>query len=184
MNNLKGNTLLMMVFLSAMDLGGSLLSNDAVAAVRPVFTENVDEPGRVPYQSFLQATRGAGSACGVNYCNFSLPVVPANKRLVITNISFTISLEAAAVVQNLRLAVLDSSFNTLSQFMVPFNPNAYPADSISSGNPRRYVGNEQLKLYVEAGQTPSISFHTTGGALNTGWPNQFLVTGYLVDLTM
>jgi hypothetical protein len=108
-----------------------------------------------------------------------LAPVPANKRLVITNISFTINLDSTAIVQHLRLLVYDASFNILSQFTVPFNPNVYPADPISVNNPRRYVVNEQLRWYVEAGQAPILDFHTTGGGLDTIWPNQFLITGYL-----
>jgi hypothetical protein len=135
-----------------------------------------------PYQFFLQAKLG-DPQCGTNFCGFYLPAVPANKRLVITNVSVTIYLDATAVVQNLRLLVYDSSFNVLSQFTVPYNPNTYPADPISQNNPRRYVVNEHPQWWVEAGQTPILYFHTSNGSLDTSWPNQFLITGYLVDLS-
>jgi hypothetical protein len=46
------------------------------------------------------------------------------------------------------------------------------------------VVNEQLRWYLEAGDRPLLQFHTTGGSLNTDWQNQFLITGYFVDLSL
>jgi hypothetical protein len=172
-----------MVLLAIAALLSSVTVREALAqTIRAALVKNVDEPARAPFQFFLQARRG-DPQCGTNFCGFYLGAVPANKRLVITNVSATINLDSTAVVQHLRLLVYDPSFNILSQFTVPFNPDPYPADTISAGSPRRYVVNEQLRWYVEAGKNPLLDFHTTGGGLDTSWPNQFLITGYLVDLT-
>jgi hypothetical protein len=168
------------VTLSVLGLYGP---DNANAQVRPAVVKNVDEAGRIPFQFFLDARRG-DPECGVNYCSFYLPAVPANKRLVITNVAMTITLDSTAVVQRLRLFLYDASYNIVSQFTVPYNPNYYPADPISANNPRRYVVNEQLLWFIEAGQRPLVDFHTTGGSLDTSWPNSFLITGYLVDLSM
>jgi hypothetical protein len=154
----------------------------AVTISGTLATKNIDERGRAPYQFFIGATRGEPQ-CGTNFCGFYIDAVPANMRLVITNVSATISLDATAVVQHLRLLVYSPSYAILSQFTVPYNPNSYPQDPISSNSPRRYVVNEQLQYFVEGGQQLLVEFHTTGGELDTAWPNQFLITGYLVDLS-
>jgi hypothetical protein len=103
---------------------------------------------------------------------------------VITNFSCAIQLDGTATVQHLRMYLFDTSFNPVNQFTVPYNPNVYPPDPISANNPRRYVANEQLRWYIEAGDRALLSFHTTGGNLDTTWSNQFLITGYLVDLSL
>lgn len=173
------------VILAAVVLISSVTAREALAqTIRAAITKNVDEPGRTPFQFFLQARRG-DPECGVNFCGFYLPVVPANKRLVITNFSCTIHLQSGVTVQHLRLLTYDASYNILSQVTMPYQPASYPADPISANNPIRYVVNEQIRWYVEAGQRPLLDFHTSGGAgLDTSWPNPFLVTGYLVDLTL
>ena len=145
-------------------------------------TKNIDERGRVPYQVFMGATRG-DSECGTNFCSFYMDAVPANMRLVITNVSATISLDGSAVVQFLRLIVNSPDSQVISQFTVPYNPNPYPQDPISANSPRRYVVNEQIQYFVEEGQRVLVSFHTSGGSLDASWPNQFLITGYLVNLS-
>jgi hypothetical protein len=57
------------------------------------------------------------------------------ERLVITNFSTTIHLDATATVQHLRMYLFDSSFNPVNQFTVPYNPNVYPGYPISANNP-------------------------------------------------
>lgn len=153
----------------------------ANAQIKPAAVKNVDEPGRTPFQYYAQAEWG--EECGTNFCTLYVPVVPANQRLVITNVSGTIHLQGAAVVQNLRFYVSNPDYTVASQILLPYNPNSYPPDSISINNPRRYAVNEQILWYVEAGKRPVIDFHTTGGNIDEDWPNYFLITGYLVDLT-
>lgn len=173
------------VLIAVAALLNSVALREAIAqTIRATLIKNIDEPGRTPYQAFVQSARG-GVNCGVNYCSFALPVVPANKRLVITNVSYSIPLDATAIVQNLSLYLYDASFNILSQITLPYVPSPYPQDPISVGNPRRYVDNESVRWYVEAGQQPRIDFHTGGGGLDpSGWKTQFLVTGYLIDLAL
>lgn len=151
------------------------------AQVRPAVTKNVDEPGRSPYQVMLKAARGETS-CGINFCSFSTPNIPAGKRLVHTGIASTVHLDATGVVQNFRVTVTEGG-TSLVTFYLPYQ-TTFPADPISINNPRRWVSNEQVRIYVEAGQRINASFHTTGGELSLDWPNTVLLTGYLVDLSV
>lgn len=160
----------------------ALFSTVALAQVRPALVKNLDEPGRAPFQFYAGVARGE-TGCGGNYCTISLPAVPANKRLVITNVAVTIHMEAGATVQDLTLYIKPGA-DVLSQITLPYNPSNYPADPISTYNPRRYVVNERVLWFVEAGQAPKIDFHTSGGNLSTDWRNRFLVTGYYIDLTL
>lgn len=163
----------------------SVTLREAIAqTIRATLIKNIDEPGRTPYQVFLQSARGEAN-CGTNYCSFLLPAVPANKRLVITNVSYSIPLDATAIVQRLRLFLQNASYDIVSQLTLPYVPNPYPQDSISSGSPRRCVASEQVRWYVEAGQQPYLDFHTSGGGLDAnGWKSQFLITGYMIDLAL
>ena len=160
----------------------AVIAPPAQAQVRPAVTKNVDEPGRIPYQVIFQAAKGDPN-CGTNFCVFFTPNVPANKRLVITNVAITINLDSTATAQAVYLSVEDAT-TVYGQLYLPYNPNAYPVDPISAYSPRRYVVNESVRLYADAGQHLRLAFHTTGGNLADGWPQLVLITGYLVDLTL
>ena len=155
-------------------------ATEALAQVRPAVTKNVDEPGRSPFQHFIFVAKG-GPGCGSNYCIVTLPPVPAGKRLVITGISGVIQLEPGANVEN--LALFQGGAGS-PRFTVPLVQAQYYTCTLCGPIPRRFVFNESLTLYVEAGQAPFVNFHVAGGSLADAWPNEILVTGYFVDLTI
>ena len=91
---LRGSVLFGLVFLFAMGLVETQLSGDALAQIRPAYTKNVDEPGRQPYEYYIEF--GVSSGCSFNCSNFVSfgsvilfdgPEVPAGKRLVIQHLS-------------------------------------------------------------------------------------------------
>ena len=101
--------------------------------IRAALVKNADEPGRAPYQVFLHA--GAGG-----YTAFVMSTVPANKRVVITNVSLTAFLEPGTSVGYVRLQAYDpTTLHLLSEIGVPFNQNPYPTSPIDGT--RRYVVN-------------------------------------------
>ncbi len=155
----------------------------ALAQVRPAVVKNVDEPGRVPYVQFFSAIPGLATGCGVNFCDFYPPAIPAGKRLVVTDVYGTISLEPGATVHSLNVKVTDGTYAVLKNlFEVPLNPAAY-YDVALAYNLRRYAFSAKPTMFVEPGD--KIAFHFwTGGSLNTEYPTTLTIVGYLVDLTM
>jgi len=152
--------------------------------VRAALFKNIDEPSRNPYQAYITAFPAANSPCGSNFCDFALTAVPANKRLVITNISMRIVPAATNIsVEDVRLYLCcDANFHITSSYTFPYGA-VYPPDNLTVGAVSAYVINEQLHWYVEAGQTPRLTFHTSGGNLSQYEEERVLVTGYLVDLS-
>jgi len=161
----------------------SIDGSTVMAQVRPAIVKNVDEPARSPYQAYVHAAVGPGSACGTNFCDFSFPAVPANKRLAVTNVSVRFVPDSTATVQDVKLYVLDNTFNILNQITLPYNPSLYPGDNLVINTARTYVANEQIRWYLEAGQVPRLTFHTSGGSLDTFGEQRVMLVGYLVDLT-
>ena len=153
--------------------------------VRAALVKNIDEPARAPYQVYITAFPAVNSPCGSNFCEYALTPVPANKRLTITNISMRIVPAAGDItVEDVRLYLCcDASFHITSSYTLPYNANLYPPDNLTVGQVQAYVINEQLRWFVEAGQTPRLTFHTSGGDLSGYEEERVLVTGYLVDLT-
>jgi len=151
--------------------------------IRAALIKNIDEPARSPYQAYVHAAVGPTTGCGLNFCDFAFPAVPANKRLAVTDISVRIQPDANSSVEDVELYVLDSSFNILNRYALQYNPNMYPGDSLTADRLRTYVDNEHIRWYVEAGQIPRFTFHTSGGNLDNEGEQRVMLVGYLVDLT-
>ncbi len=168
-------------------LVSSVTVQPAQAQVRAAWVKSVDERGRTPYQVFIQTGSRAGG-CAVSHCFISFPDVPVNKRLVITNLAATIYLDGAetTTIREFHVGVNDSATSTnVAEVGVDYNPNPYPIDHGSTPLTQRYVVNQQLLLYVEAGQRPHVEFFVTqGGQMADDWQNKFLLTGYMVDLAL
>ncbi len=155
----------------------------AVAQIRPAVVKNVDEPGRVPYVQFFSAVPGLSTGCGVNFCDFYLPAVPAGKRLVITDVYGVINLEPGATVHSLQLRATDSSFvTTRNIFEVPHNPSAYYTVALAY-ELRRYAFQAKVTMFVEAGDRVAVHFWT-GGSLHEDYATSLTIVGYLVDVTI
>jgi hypothetical protein len=170
-----------------MCLSGEAFAQDAVVAVipRPAIVKNVDEPGRIPYQQFFSATPGT-TGCGLNFCSYSFPAVPAGKRLVITDFYGIVSLLPTGKVHSLRLNIWDQSdpahWVLRNTFEVPPNPFAYYSVALTS-QLDRYPFQSKPVMFVDAGLIPSIDFWTGTANLNSGWPTVITVVGYLIDLS-
>ncbi len=184
MMGLRSLVLVGLVFLFAVGLVGTFLTDEAFAQVRPALTKNVDEPGRVPYTQFFSALPGLATGCGLNFCDFYPPAVPAGKRLVITDVYGVINLEPGASVNSLQLKVTDSTFSvTRNVFEVPQNPSAY-YDVALAFELRRYAFQAKVMMFVEAGDRGAIHFWTGSGNLSSEYATSLTIVGYLVDVTM
>jgi len=148
-------------------VSGIVAAPGVAQLVKAALLKNVDERGRIPYQGTLFcATPATASACAVDGA-----AVGSGKRLVIEHVSANIRVSRGKAVEFAELRVGGGSdFQYL------------PAHYVSTPTVTdSYYINEQLILYVETGQTPSIFVQTASGNFIS---IKATITGYLVDLTL
>lgn len=156
----------------------------AIAQIRAALVKNVDEPGRAPFQFHQSAYVGVSSPCGLNFCDFRLPAVPAGKRLVITNIALRVGLPATGVTVGAPyIYTWDSASSSVIARLHLQYVEPYPVDNLDS-NARVAAFNQTVLYFVEAGQHPTILIHSANGNLNASAIHECQVTGYFVDLAM
>ena len=107
--------------------------------------QNIDEPGRNPYQETVQG----------NFHNFagfqvSFKVVPANTRRVIKHVNCQVTVQTQHVVSGVNLYASDLS----QQEELP------TLTSRSSGNSALSIYGEDPELYLDVGQFPYIFVFT------------------------
>jgi hypothetical protein len=107
MNRWK-NYVWMAAGVAAIAVVGSFTAKPVIAQIKAALVQNVNEPGLNPYQFYVSFHQGfvfpsgAGSCSGVQ-CNFTLPAVPAGKRLVVTNITGNIFVDTPGVTRPVLL---------------------------------------------------------------------------------
>lgn len=143
-----------------------LAAAPASAAVQVV--RNQDEPARNPYQefSFLAAD------CSAALCTINFPAVPANSRVRITNINcqFFMSLPADSNGPGIAAAWLTGD-SSIYNFLI-----AVP----QQGSPASLFVNQDVNLYVDAGQAPSVTIDKAAGPLYTS--TSCTISGYRVTV--
>lgn len=148
---------------------GGVFAKPIAAQVRAAIVQNVDEPGRNPYQETQFVICG-----GPQNCNFSFAAVPAGKRLVLTNVNGFVDVKNGT----LPNANVESSLGG-SQYATVFVPGTRGTVNLGS---TRVVYNSEVKAYFGPGEQPSgfyglfsTSDTFVGGGLMT-------LTGYYVTL--
>lgn len=147
----------------------SLASPERVQAqIRPAYTKNVDEKGRIPYQTEQLIITSTCTFNGFLYfCNHELPAVPAGKRLVIEQVTMFAAL-ASGDPDSFRF--IDAVSNgTLAWIQ--------PTFSRRPTIPTHFFLDRPVHVYYEPNQTPSIRFSASGQPLSI----EFTVHGYLID---
>lgn len=167
MNRFKNYVLMAAGFGMLSVLAGIFSAGPAIAqAVRAALVSNVDDPGRIPYQSQRACIFSSGS------CVVSFPPVPDGKRLVITHVSG--SLQDTLPGGTLVLGNL-SSFGTSIAITVTFTG--------SSGGSNYFTFDQSALLFYDARLHPEVTM--TVGAF--GQPSNsfasFTLTGYMLDCT-
>jgi hypothetical protein len=148
------------------------MSRTAMAADKPATTYNVDEPGRVPYQTGLNCTVDPNSTNA--RCTAQRGPVPAGRQLVIREVSLF-----------LRLSGVNAGSGT--QLLFGLGPNHQPHPfNVSVFNPLGNSGGHvQLLVFFEAGHTIDVD-------ISLPFPVQFdpsaaqilFLRGYVVDCTV
>ncbi len=125
----------------------------------PAIHSSIDDPGRIPYSSLQQALLSSPATSQF----FNFPPVPANHRLVITQISGAFNTTNVGVPVMVELTTQGGTFGvTLTPPVVPLGENSFTAPLI---------------YYFDAGQTPEV---WAGAAAFSGGQSVRL-TGYLLD---
>jgi hypothetical protein len=121
----------------------------AQAAAQTVSVQNIDEPGRNPYQQTVQGSFH-------NFAGFQLAfnVVPANTRRVIKHVNCQVTVQTQHVVTGVNLYASDLS----QQEELP------TLTSRSSGNSALSIYGENPELYIDAGNFPYIFVFTNDAA--------------------
>jgi hypothetical protein len=140
-----------------------------LAQVKAALIQNVDEPGRNPFSEEFDLSPTL-PGCTLDYCD--LPgtlVVPAGKRLVITNIT------GQAVTSN----GLGANVELITR---PSGATLWLPATIAFQGGSTYVINLNLQLqsYYEAGQKIELFLSTSGTFVDVG--TSVTVSGYYVNL--
>lgn len=142
----------------------ALLASFAHAQPKPALVQDHDEPGRNPFQ--VEVT---GPDCDVQViCAVDLPApVPANRRLVVTQLSVYVATSGAG--GNPVLAVLTQ---------LPGFAQGVPTYVPGAGAGR--TGTFAVRRYYEAGATPRVLLTLDSGTFNG--PATVLLVGHYVVL--
>jgi hypothetical protein len=145
------------------------------AAIKAALVQNVDEPGRTPYQSTTSPTCKPGQACNIN-----LSIVPAGKRLIATNLSGQVSVPSTTRLVSVVLHLSTEIFTEGSVSPRFFAPTIlqFPGDATLFAG---YIVNANVQMYFDAGTTPAVQLFSDVNGFSES--DYFTLTGYLVDCT-
>ena len=133
-------------------------------ATNPVINQDVDSPGRAPYQQQVTCY-----SANTNQCVAIFPEVPMNKRLVVQYISS--SLDTPTPLVNVEFSTGTAIFPILHTMQ----------GNDASGN-KIYVASQPMLYTFEAGQRPFVVMNTAAGAF-TFVSGGIMLSGHYVDLT-
>jgi len=158
----------------SLTLPGTVSANITNPATAPVLALNIADPGRIPYQSRVQGSCGLT----VSECLIAFPPVPVGQRLVIQHVSIIAQLAAPT----LLTPVVTLSTNVIGTAWAIF---AGTGVNIGSGQ-QRYVVDQAVQFYVEAGQTPyvNVALEPDLAIAANSMIAHASVFGYLLDCTI
>jgi hypothetical protein len=145
-------------------LTSMLVASGAAHAQRAALVQEVYGPGRSPYQHNQLYNPSAQICPNQFFCQIAFPPVPAGKRLVVSHVSATYSMNAGASEAIVSLGA--SLFDTID----------LPAPVFVGFN--RYVASSPITYYFETGQTPYVFI--TGSSVITNNTGHASIVGYLV----
>jgi hypothetical protein len=128
-------------------------------AAPPLPVREVDDPGRIAYES--EQSIGAGQDV------VPFPKVPAGHRLVIQHVSADLHFQSVVSAQ---VEVLVTGGQGFSSFLAPFSQNLTDFDQL-------------VQLYADAGEAPVVQLVPDGGGTQVSF-GTLKLTGYLLDCTV
>jgi hypothetical protein len=138
-------------------ISGTPNVNVANPATAPLFFVNVNDPGRIPYQSVKNNVICSGGGCAAIF-----PAVPAGHRLVVQHYSGDLIVTAGSTL-SASLALNDG--HVFSRFFLQVQGIRAKFDQL-------------VLAYFDAGQSPLVA---AGGDASEA---DFTLTGYMLDCTV
>lgn len=171
------NLAVILCALTGAGLLSSLVAPRLIAQIRAALVKNVDEPGRQPYQAYIEFSQASCSFNCSNFVSFGSirlfdgPAVPAGKRLVIRNVSGRLPNATTAGVQvALQTSQILSAQNVKWAY---FGPYELIGSALASFSANTFVT-------CEPGEQPHFNLLLPSA-------NNFVsfvsVSGYLIDAT-
>jgi hypothetical protein len=167
--------------LAALTAIGSYTAKPLWAQVKAALVQNIDEPGRNPFhadRSFTSNEPSPGLSCVNNICRNFYGVVPSGKRLVITNVTGEVYVDAPGTIVNVTL--YDS--NTVSPLATTLIPST-PQSGVIFGSNSIGVSASVL-AYFDAGTQPTVQVYTTSPISQAGFigASEISIAGYYVSV--
>jgi hypothetical protein len=133
-------------------------------ATAPVLFLNVNDPGRVPYQSSKSAN------CSNGRCQATFPAVPSQHRLVVQHFSANVFFNAATSGALVFLGTISGTFlNPSSTVLAP------SLDTLAAFD-------QPVLVYFDEGQAPSALVSPNTAV--SGTTGLFNLAGYMLDCTI
>jgi hypothetical protein len=146
--------------------GVALVVQVANTVLNPALTSNVDNAGRIPYQSTVDRS----GECSPTGCSFSFPTVPAGHRVVVQHI--TAQLDFTGVPSSITLQTKSQQTGIfLSVFYPPLPQGGIPI--VLFDKPQLY--------YVDSLQSVEVVVSVSGTKFGGAQPEQMTLTGYELD---
>ena len=157
------------IAVGALCIVGVIGATPAVAQIRAALVQNVDEPGRNPYQETQFTICG-----GPQNCNFTFALVPSGKRLVLTHVSGFVDVRGGTIPNS----NVQSSFGG-NQFANVFFVGTQGTVFTSA---TRIVYNSDVLAYFGPGENPTgfYGLFSTGDTFLSG--GSLTLTGYYINL--
>jgi hypothetical protein len=143
-------------------------------AIAPVLFLNVNDPGRIPYESYITLmTCGGDQVCDVQFGG-----VPGGDRLVVQHIAIAGTVNTAST---LAFANVDDigtpglpGFATIAQFPVPV---------IAQTSGASVIVDQPVLIYFDAGHAPAVAVHLNSASAIISTARVTLI-GYLLNCSI
>jgi hypothetical protein len=174
MNRWK-NYIWMAAGVSALSVVGAFTAKPLLAQIRAALVQNVDEPGRNPYSSYIFVRP---ENCVQLTCSVQFDAIPAGKRLVATSVIGTIPVARPGIITFFFLYSPQNQNTKPAQWQIP--TSLIGTDMFSDRN--LFGVSSQLTSFFEPNTTPKVDFGTTGSVSDFGVLGSITLSGYLVSL--
>jgi hypothetical protein len=180
--NRWNRTVCILAAISTLAAVGTFTAKPLMAQIKAALVQDIDEPGRIPYQSIAVFSQGGGGcvgpncfSCSGNLCSLNFAPVPSNKRLVVTSVLGEVYVDTPGVLQPIQLG----------RVFIPtvLQTGTFPGAGAGSDNIIGINAAASMLTPIDGGNIPTINMvSTTPFSASNGLTNgQMTITGYLVD---
>jgi hypothetical protein len=180
--NRWNKALCILAAISTLAAAGAFTAKPLMAQIKAALVQNVDEPGRMPYQSTALFSQGGGGCAGPNcfscsqsFCIVTFAQVPGNKRLVVTSVLGQVYVDTPGVLQPIQLG----------RVFIPtvLQTGTFPGAGAGTDNIVGINAAASMLTPIDGGTSPAMTLVATTpfSSSNGTTMGQITITGYLVD---